>query len=148
MATQSVSERMRERSDDELASIQATEIGRPNAVLARLEFERRAQLAQHKLALDTLIEQHNLAQKLLAEQHQLDLKLVAKQVRWTQFSILASIASALAGVILGWLLQRNWPAAQPQNTAPTVRSQTSPSKTVDSKENAESVPSKPPESKK
>jgi hypothetical protein len=117
-------------------------------VLAQLEFERRAQLAQHKLALDTLIEQHKLAQQLLAEQHQLDLKLVVKQVRWMKFSTLAGVISALVGVILGWLLQRNWPPTQPQSTAPTVQSQTSASKAVDRKEKAELVPSKPPESKK
>ena len=58
-------------------------------------------------------------------QHELNLDLVLKQVRWMKFSVLAGVLSALLGVILGWLLQRNWPPTQLENIAPKVQSQTS-----------------------
>lgn len=94
----------------------------PNAILIDNEIERQKRM----------------------HQHQLDLDLVMKQVRWMKFSVLAGVLSALLGVILGWLLQRNWPPAQPQNITPKVQSETSSSTSVDRKEKVVTVPSEPP----
>ena len=96
-------------------------------------------------SMHVLLADRELERRARIEQHELDRKLIAEQVRWMKFSVLASIVSALAGVILGWYLQRSWPLPQSQNTTPKVQSQTSPSKAVGREEKAESVPSKPPE---
>lgn len=83
MATKEMAERMRDMSEDDLARIQATESGRPNAVLVKQEFERRARKAQHDLNLELLREQE----------------------RWmksaTKFNAWTNVASALIGALTG-----------------------------------------------
>ncbi len=114
-----LAEDLRRTSDEGLANFRENHhASTKEGILADKEFERRARLHQHEL----------------------DRKLLAEQVRWMKFSLLVGVASALAGVILGWLLQRNWPPGQSQNITPKVQSETSPSKAVDHKEKTVSVP--------
>ena len=55
------------------------------------------------------------------EQHELDLQLIERQVRWMKFAVIATILSALLGVILGAYLQRNWPADQQQKPTQSIK---------------------------
>ena len=96
-------------SDDDLAKVQDGLRGNPREnILIENEWRRRERIEQHKLDLD----------------------LVLRQVRWMKFSVSAGVISALLGVILGWLLQRNWPPAQPQTTTQSVEQKTTVSPSV------------------
>src|SRR3989304_2461252 len=77
-------------------------------ILAKKEWERRDRLKQHEL----------------------DLKLMARQVRWMKFAVIATILSALLGVILGAYLQRNWPIDQQQKPIQSIQEKTSLSSSV------------------
>jgi len=84
------SDDLRNKSDDELAQILVNKIETSlPAILVNKEFERRAQIAQHKL----------------------DLQLLLEQVRWMKFTaIIAGVMTligAIAGAILSFWLQGN-----------------------------------------
>jgi hypothetical protein len=117
------SDKFSNMSDDKLAEVQDGLLGNPREnILIENEWRRRERIEQHKLDLD----------------------LVAKQVRWMKFSVFAGIISALLGVILGWFLQRHWPASQPQNAKSPIQSRTSSSTAVDRKETNVAIPFKAP----
>ena len=104
-----LSEDIKKRSHEELAQIRTNKIDTSlHAILIDKEFERRARIAQHEL----------------------DLQLVLKQVRWMKFSVLATIISALLGVIVGAYLQRNWPSLQSQTISRSVEQKTAVSPSV------------------
>jgi len=119
----SESDKFRNMSDDDLAKVQE---------------------GLHEPTLDNILIEREWLRRDRIEQHKLDLDLVLKQVRWMKFAVLAGVLSALLGVILGWLLQRNWPPIQSENIAPKVQSQTSSSTVVDRKENGVTIPHKLP----
>jgi hypothetical protein len=97
------SEELKKLSPEELAETRwGYKDNTPVAILIEKEFERRARI----------------------EQHELDLKLVLKQVRWMKFSVIATILSALLGIILGAYLQRNWPTIQPTMPKQLIEPQT------------------------
>jgi hypothetical protein len=99
----------------------------PTAILIDNEIERRKRLHQHELDLD----------------------LVLRQVRWMKFSVLATVASALLGVILGIFLERNLPPTQTQTPAQSTRQEpiVSPSVHPETSTAEKSVTSEPPSKK-
>jgi hypothetical protein len=91
-------------NDVRLAELRANKpIDSARAILIDKEFERRARIEQHKL----------------------DLQLMTQQVRWMKFAVIATILSALLGVILGAYLQRNWPIDQQQKPLQSIQEKTS-----------------------
>ncbi len=104
----------------------------------------KVQEGLHEPTLDNILIEREWLRRDRIEQHKLDLDLVLKQVRWMKFSVLAGVLSALLGVILGWLLQRNWPPTQSENIAPKVQSETILPTSARRTEKVVSFPYKPP----
>jgi len=102
-------------------------------------------------SVEVVLIQKEFARRDRLEQHQLDLKLIAEQVRWMKFSAVIGIVGTIVGVLLTalltWWLQSNPSVNRSAASTPAVQQQSGQTTSGDRKEKAESVPSKPPESK-
>jgi hypothetical protein len=105
-------------------------------------------------SLEVLLANRELAQRdahhARSEQHELDLKLIAEQVRWMKFTAILGAVTTIIGTILGVLLtiwlQRDPPIKQQEIGNAQLSSNPAHRHRAIIKK-AESVPSKPPESK-
>ena len=133
MAANDLADKLKAMNDADLTEYQGQNATHPvYSLFAEREFERRGREEQHKHSLE-----------LLAKQHELDLKLVMKQVRWMKFSAIIGIAGTIVGALLTAWLQPSRPSPRPQPSVSQAQKETAKSTSVDRKEKAESVPSKP-----
>ncbi len=106
----SISDDLKNKSDDELAQFQADMRGRVEyEILIERDWERRARIKQHEL----------------------DIELMCKQVRSMRFAAILGVIATLVGAIIGACLQYKLSQQPIGNTRPIVQQEILPSSAVD-----------------